>query len=804
MLSLLLLAPISLVSSQGPYPIPGADVDISDVTPEGSALTDSTGNFMITGLGTGNFTGTISARGYLDKDISGAITQGGTTNLGDIYLDPSAVIKGTVLTHTGSPGANSMVVLLDADNHTAGSAIAGADGSFTIDTDIPTGTYSIYATPPGTLYTLTGTDACSVITTGIHATQGSTTSGITLNLLQSGTISGQVTNDLNNGIANVMVFATNNNDDRYVNLAITDSTGHYSMTANLVAGSYNVSIPMFSTITGYVFNYTDVKTLSLTTGGTATANFKLHESGSISGTVTQYDGSPAANVTVGAVGSGGIGYATTGADGTYLINTGLATGEYMVYAASDVYNPETVNVTIGELTSPVNFQLGYNLAWIAGRVSNSTSPLQYAYVEGWYEIPNPWNPSINSSASDHDTTDSSGNYRLEIHVPGNWTSTGVYVAASAEGYLDSSQNVTATKGQTTSNVNFVLQPGPKGAVSGRVVSNTAPPLLTAALSLLTSATTISTGTSLTLSGTLTPTQSGAVTIYESVNNGSWSVLTTRTLSGGTYSYSFLPSTIGIHQYYAWWPGNSEYNIAQSSVVQVNLTSEPLQTASLTISGSTSITVNTTYLVQGALSPIRSGTVTVYQSYNGSAFTAVATPTLSAGQYTYSFTPSALGTYQFYATWAGDSVTTPANSTTTTISVTAVQMTTPTLTLQSSGASVTPGQAVTLSGTISPSASGTVTLSQSINGSAYQQIANVTLSNGAYSYQHTIPAAGTYMFRASFAGNSQLNPAQSSTVTVSSAQAAATDYTWYIVGGVVVIIAIIAAALLMRPKAKPAK
>jgi hypothetical protein len=131
----------------------------------------------------------------------------------------------------------------------------------------------------------------------------------------------------------------------------------------------------------------------------------------------------------------------------------------------------------------------------------------------------------------------------------------------------------------------------------------------------------------------------------------------------------------------------------------------------------------------------------------------------------------------------------------------------TLSIKASVASVTPGQTVTLSGTISPSASGTVTLSQSVNGSAFQQIATPTLTNGTYSYQYTIPGLGTYAFQTSFAGNSQLNPAQSSAVTVSSAKTTAADYTWFIVGAVIILVIIILAAYYitaMRPKTKPAK
>ncbi|MDD1776100.1 MAG: carboxypeptidase-like regulatory domain-containing protein [Candidatus Methanomethylicus sp.] len=773
MLTLLLLAPVSFVASQPPYPVSDAYVDLSGVSPDGSTYTGALGTFTITGLGIGNFTGTVGATGYLEKSISGTISQGTTFNLGDIYLLPSATVKGTVLDHTGSPAGDAMVFLLNQNNNTAGYAFTESDGSFTINTNIETGTYSIYASPPGFFFYYTGSDAASDITYGINATEGQTTSGITLHLIQSGTITGRVTNNVGSGVEGISIFASTDIDDRYGNLAVTDANGYYTMSANLPAGPYNVSIPFFSSIEGYYFNTSDVRAVTLSAGGSATVNFQLQVSGSISGTITQYDGSPAPNVTVYATGPAGTGFADTNADGSYTINSGLGTGEYTVYAAYDFFNSESVNVTAGALTSPVDFQLDYNLAWISGKISNATGPLSSADAEGEYEVPNPFFPAMNTTDSNSDSTDSNGNYLLEIHVPGNWTSVQVNVTASDSGYQDASQVVTVTKGQTTSNVNFVLQATPRGSVQGRVVSNTPPPKLNADLTLTTSAATISIGSSVTLSGTITPTQSGTVTIYESINGSGYFTHSTRTLSAGAYSISFIPSDVGMHQYYATWPGNTEYNQAQSPTVSINVTAIPLQTSSLTISGSVTISVNNSYVILGMLSPIRTGNVTLYQSYNGSAFASVASRSLVAGQYSYILSPSGPGTYQFYAVWPGDNVTTPANSTTTTITVTPIQLTTPTVTIQSSLASVYPGQAVTLSGTITPSATGTVTIWQSVNSSAYQQIANATLTSGAYTSQYTIAGPGTYQFKASFAGNEQLNPAQSSSVTVNSQRATPT-------------------------------
>jgi hypothetical protein len=68
---------------------------------------------------------------------------------------------------------------------------------------------------------------------------------------------------------------------------------------------------------------------------------------------------------------------------------------------------------------------------------------------------------------------------------------------------------------------------------------------------------------LTISGTLTPAQSGTVTIYETIN-GSYIETYSTTLSSGAYSYQ-LRVYNGTYEFYANWPGNSQYNAAVSSV-----------------------------------------------------------------------------------------------------------------------------------------------------------------------------------------------------------------------------------------------
>lgn len=331
------------------------------------------------------------------------------------------------------------------------------------------------------------------------------------------------------------------------------------------------------------------------------------------------------------------------------------------------------------------------------------------------------------------------------------------------------------------------------------------PMQNATLSISASSKSISNPTEykFTVTGTITPTQSGTVTVYESLN-GSYLASSQETLTNGAYQYVDFETGVGIYQFYAVWPGDSQYNPSLSPIATVAVGVAAPTTPTLTLkSSSSSITPGQSVTLSGTISPSASGTISLLESINGSAFQQIATPSLSNGAYSYSYTISQQGTYEFQTSFAGNSQLNPAQSSTVTVAVGVTQPTTPTLTLKSSSSNVKPGQQVTLSGTISPSTSGTVSITLSINGSGYQQIASPTLNNGAYSYQYTISGPGNYAFQASFQGNSQYSAAQSASVSVSSSTSSGgTDYTWYIVGIVIVlIIIVIIYFLFLKPKSK---
>jgi len=253
--------------------------------------------------------------------------------------------------------------------------------------------------------------------------------------------------------------------------AFTGSSGDYSMTTGLTAGTYNVSAFAYGYITG------EVDLVTVTQGVTTPSiNFDLQTSGGISGTVTDAStGNPINGTDIYAFLSNGTGtygfYATTGADGTYLMATDLPTGMYNVTVLlapkGYITGMTTASVTAGLKTSNVNIALAES-GIISGNVAapNGTGLFGidvYAFSGGDAEY-------YGST-----TTDISGNYQIATGL-----GTGSYtVFASGDGNeteyggLMSPTTVSVTAGQTTSNINIELTPVttppvPSGTITGRI------------------------------------------------------------------------------------------------------------------------------------------------------------------------------------------------------------------------------------------------------------------------------------------------------------------------------------------------
>ncbi len=274
-------------------------------------------------------------------------------------------------------------------------------------------------------------------------------------------------------------------------------------------------------------------------------------------------------------------------------------------------------------------------------------------------------------------------------------------------------------------------------------------------------------------------------------------LTTANVSAnGTYnpSSTFTPTSAGTYWWYATWPGNTNNNPANSPCPPAAQTVVALPTPTLSVSAPATGTVN-------AAIPAASITATLSGATAGGAGAAITysvigpqasapatctggTPLTTAnvsanGTYNPSstFTPTSAGTYWWYASWAGNTNNNPANSPCPPAAQTVVSLPTPTLSVSApatgtvnvaipaasitatlSGATAGGGGAAITYRVIGPQATAPATCT---TGGTTLTAANVS-ANGAYNPSSTFTptSAGTYWWYASWAGNTNNNPANS--------------------------------------------
>jgi glutamine amidotransferase-like uncharacterized protein len=197
--------------------------------------------------------------------------------------------------------------------------------------------------------------------------------------------------------------------------------------------------------------------------------------------------------------------------------------------------------SVSTLTSPIKTNVTY---------LELCTPIDYDdYIAApYFFIPNPdgttWSvyasPNI-STVTRNVTTDSSGAYS-DLYAPdtnGTWT---VYASWSFDDHhIAASQNV---EFEVKQNATLTIQSS---------ASNVAP------------------GSTVILSGSLSPAQAGDVTIFRSINNSAFVSIGTAARSNGAYSYQTSLNDTGTYWFKASWPGNENYNASTSGAITVTAT-----------------------------------------------------------------------------------------------------------------------------------------------------------------------------------------------------------------------------------------
>jgi 5-hydroxyisourate hydrolase-like protein (transthyretin family) len=290
----------------------------------------------------------------------------------------------------------------------------------------------------------------------------------------------------------------------------------------------------------------------------------------------------------------------------------------------------------------------------------------------------------------------------------------------------------------------------------------------------------SAGTSFTINGTLNATSnsinpiSGATITLQKNVSGTWNnVATNVTDANGNYSFSNSESAGGTYQYQTTYAGNPTYANATSSVVPVSVGKIPTQLSMA--ANVTTVPVNESFTINGTLNatsnsinPISGATITLQKNVSGTWNNVATNVTDANGNYSFSNSESAGGTYQYQTTYAGNALESKATSPVVTVQVT--QITTQ-LSAATNLTSVVTNQNFTISGTLLNTTAGisgaTIQLQNSTNNSTWNNVNTTTTdTNGNYSFSNGESAGGTYYYRTTYAGYSTyFSAATSPVVTV---------------------------------------
>jgi hypothetical protein len=292
-----------------------------------------------------------------------------------------------------------------------------------------------------------------------------------------------------------------------------------------------------------------------------------------------------------------------------------------------------------------------------------------------------------------------------------------------------------------------------------------PPPKVSLISLLASNYNPKIGETINLYGEISPALSSStnVTIYIAQEGGNFNVLATVTTdSVGHYNYSWKAEKAGVFYLKSYWKGNLTLPEAWSNVIEVKVSKLP-STITCLLSNA-SIVPKSSVTIFGKISAQVSSTVNILYSINGGAsWSTLASVTSGAdGSYSYVWSNVPEGIYLIKASWPGNEVYEGATSSSVVLSV--VKGTT-SISLQVARATVTKGESIELSGSLTPSLpSITVTITYAKPSGTSVTHSVTTDSNGKFSDSISADETGNWRITASWPGN-EAYEGSSTTATV---------------------------------------
>lgn len=481
-------------------PIPGVAVSVESGSFSPDVWTDDAGYYEAGGLAPGSYvvhftpdkpTGLLAE--YYDDAMNPTsatpvtVTPGQTTAGIDAALAPAAIVRGDVTTTSGAPVAGATVAAYSTTGAGGVQAIAqtttDGDGSYTIAARA--GTYVVAFTPQtqDNLLTEYYDDSADFAgATPVTVAVGHDAVGIDAQLTAAGSITGMVTGSDGAPVAGAAVEALSQTGGLLPS-TVTDAEGHYTLTA-IPDGAYVVRFtpaPLANPAAGLLIQYysgattVEQATRVQVVAGQVTDHIDaaLSAGGSITGTVTDAQGLPVPDVTVYPrhAAGGTLPYATTGPDGTYVIE-GLPTGDYTVIfnpsqapggLLSEFYDnaptPEQAtlaHVAAGQATTGIDAALAAGGS-IEGTVTANSVPVPSALVYAFS-----WATGYSMTV----TTDGTGNYQIPALPTGSYTVRFVPMPATSLGALyykgaaveADATPVAVTAGTPTTGIDAALAP----------------------------------------------------------------------------------------------------------------------------------------------------------------------------------------------------------------------------------------------------------------------------------------------------------------------------------------------------------
>jgi 5-hydroxyisourate hydrolase-like protein (transthyretin family) len=441
------------VSSGGSL-LSGASVDVvlNNIV-IAKTITDSNGNYTISGLAPDRYTVIIGAKGFSPVSL-GAVIQDNETTIINKELQPIfASLSGSVQDNEGNILPGAVILVKNADSDVLISrAVTDTNGNYVIGELLP-GSYIVTANSVDFQTSLSG----AVITVGLASV-------VNFSLMPNpSSISGTIINSetgepLAGASVEVQVLDSNG---LIINTTFSDNDGVF-IVEDLMSSTYTVIVAAESF-------QTSSASVTLMPGSVSSITISLAPSpGFVTGRlIDSLTDLPIAGATINISNTLGafVDSALTSSDGTF-ISLGLPGGVYSLTAVTEGYETRIIGVVVpAGLTKFVDFELQPN----PGTITGTVAPAAVGLVLQLYTMDNQFVNTVAATPK--------GNFLFQSLAPGNYI-----VKAVAVNYSVGSTGAFVVSGQTT-NISLSIQPNP-GTVSGTLISDLGAPVSNATVSLL--------------------------------------------------------------------------------------------------------------------------------------------------------------------------------------------------------------------------------------------------------------------------------------------------------------------------------